>query len=719
MKRRQADTASKDAAWRASRPPIRTLSNALGFGSVVPERRDGDGAPGERVDPRLRLVALSFLMLFVELALIRWTGSNVLYLSYFSNFVLLGSFLGIGLGFLRARSRVHLFPLAPVLLALLVVFVRFFPVVIDRSGDLLVFFGSPDRTGLPVWVTLPVVFVGVAAVMAAIGEGVARTFARFPPLQAYRLDTLGSIGGIAVFSVLSFTGAPPVVWGAVAAGLMLLLLGRRARLVQVAGAVTIVVVLAVESLAAGASWSPYYKVTLRRTRDFVSISVNGVPHQIVTSVAWRRRHRPFYFLPYRHMTNDPPHRVLVVGAGSGGDVAVALAEGAGHVDAVEIDPRLAQLGKELNPDHPYQDPRVSLTVDDGRAFLERTDRRYDLILFGLPDSLTLVSGQSSIRLESYLFTEQAIASARDHLAPGGVFAMYNSYREQWLVGRLASTLDEAFGRKPCVDFPGGTNHFAVLTDSASPGALRCPPAIGLATAAGPATDDHPFVYLRHRTIPAFYLLAIALILLASALAVRGIGGRIGPMRRYVDLFFMGAAFLLLEAKSVVQFALLFGTTWVVNALVFAGVLVSVLVAIEVARRVRIRRPARLYVWLLAALGVAWAVSPEALLGLPLVPRFLVAVAVAFAPITIANLVFAERFRGVGSSTVAFGANLLGAMVGGVLEYLSLIVGYRSLLLLVAALYGLAFLTGRGHLTRSEDGPVRRPEVLAAGSGSRS
>jgi SAM-dependent methyltransferase len=698
---------------------MRTLGNALGLGGVVPERGEGDGAPRDWLDPRLRLVALSFLMLFVELALIRWTGSNILYLSYFSNFVLLGSFLGIGLGFLRARSRVHLFPLAPVLLALLVVFVRFSPVVIDRSGDLLVFFGSPQRTGLPIWLTLPIVFVGVAAVMAAIGEGVARTFARFPPLQAYRLDILGSIGGIVVFSLLSFTGAPPVVWGAVAAGLMLLLLGRRARLLQVAGAVTVVIVLAIESLAAGASWSPYYKVTVRRGTSFVTLSVNGVPHQIVASVAWRRDHRPFYFLPYRYMRSNPLRRVLVVGAGSGGDVAVALSEGARHVDAVEIDPRLAQLGKELNPDRPYQDPRVSLIVDDGRAFLERTSHRYDLILFGLPDSLTLVAGQSSIRLESYLFTAQAIRSARDHLVPGGAFAMYNSYREQWLVGRLARTLDEAFGRRPCVAFPERTTHFALLADAAQPGALRCAQAgdrVDLASAPAPATDDHPFVYLRHRTIPGFYLLAIALILLASALAVRGIGGPIGSMRRYVDLFFMGAAFLLLEAKSVVQFALLFGTTWVVNALVFAGVLVSVLVAIEVARRMRIRRPARLYGWLLAALVVAWVVSPEALLGLPLVPRFLAAVGVAFAPITIANLVFAERFRDVGSSTIAFGANLLGAMVGGVLEYLSLIVGYRSLLLLVAALYGLAFLTGRSHLAPTEGGGERRVEVLAARSG---
>src|SRR5438874_10792244 len=90
--------------------------------------------------PRLRLVALSFLLLFVELALIRWTGSNVLYLSYFSNFVLLGSFLGIGVGFLRAGSRRSLFPFAPVLLAALVAFVLAFPVAIDRSGSSLLYF---------------------------------------------------------------------------------------------------------------------------------------------------------------------------------------------------------------------------------------------------------------------------------------------------------------------------------------------------------------------------------------------------------------------------------------------------------------------------------------------------------------------------------------------------------------------------------------------------
>jgi hypothetical protein len=163
------------------------------------------------------------------------------------------------------------------------------------------------------------------------------------------------------------------------------------------------------------------------------------------------------------------------------------------------------------------------------------------------------------------------------------------------------------------------------------------------------------------------------------------------MFRYADLFFMGAAFLLLETKSVVQFALLFGTTWLVNSLVFVGVLLSVLLAIEVERRIRIARPGLLLGVLFLGLSVAWLIPTGSLLGLPIVPRLLAAIAISFFPIFVANLIFAERFRDTEDPTAAFGANLLGAMVGGTLEYLSLLTGFRALLFLVAALYGTAYL----------------------------
>jgi hypothetical protein len=227
--------------------------------------------------------------------------------------------------------------------------------------------------------------------------------------------------------------------------------------------------------------------------------------------------------------------------------------------------------------------------------------------------------------------------------------------------------------------------------------ISCSRAWTATTAPGPVDDDHPFVYLEHRTIPSLYLITIAAILLASLLMVRISAGSLRAMGTYADLFFMGAAFLLLETKNVVQFALLFGTTWFVNALVFFGILLSVYAAIEAARRVRVRNAALLYAALLAALVIAWAIPPHALLALGFLPRLAGAVSLAFAPIFLANLIFAERFRDVGSSTLAFGANLLGAMVGGILEYSSLVLGYRSLLIVIAVLYGLAFLLGQRHL----------------------
>ena len=663
------------------------------------------------MDKRVRLVLLSFLMLFTELALIRWTGSNVVYLSYFSNFVLLGSFLGIGVGFLRGQSRIDLFRFAPVAMALLLGFVIIFPVEIDRSGSDVIYFGTLTPSGLPAWLTLPAIFVAVAAVMAMIAEGVSRTFGTFAPLEAYRWDIVGSLLGIAAFSALSFLWAPPLAWGLVVSVLFLVLRQGGWLPLQLMGVLAIVFILGKEGMAPYYSWSPYYKVSTAPApgpRGTYEIAVNGIPHQSIQSVEQRRTSDPTYFVPYERGGANQPVDVLIIGAGNGSDVAIALSEGAGHVDAVEIDPRLAQLGAQLHPDKPYQDPRVSVTINDGRAFLESTNKRYDLILFALPDSLTLVQGPSSLRLESYLFTQEAMASARNHLKPGGVFAMYNYYRESWLIDRLGATLLTVYGHSPCEDSVGSIGHLAVLTVGLEPASVDCSGGtlVALSAAApAPVHDDYPFLYLKDHGIPLFYLFTVGLILLASTLITRVATGPFRRMASYLDLGFMGAAFLLLETKGVVQFALLFGTTWFVNALVFSGVLLSVLAAIEVTRRVRLPRPDVLYVGLIAMVLVSWLVPVDSLLGLPGVARFVAAVVLWFTPIFIANLVFAQRFRTVEASTIAFGANLLGAMVGGVLEYTSLITGYQALSVLVALLYSLAYLAGRKSLLPVRTGTV--------------
>ncbi|MGW3201822.1 spermine/spermidine synthase domain-containing protein [Streptomyces sp. NPDC001118] len=641
---------------------------------------------------RVRLVCLSFLMLFTELALIRWTAANNVHLAYVTNFVLLASFLGIGVGFLRAKSRHDLSVWAAPALATLVAFVLAYPVKLTQLFTLQ---GRNGEAPLPKWISLPVIFLLTVLVMAGIGEGVARTFARFRPLAAYRLDILGSIAGITVFSGIAFLDLPPVAWGLITAAGFAVLLGRRRWWQALATGVSLVLMvtlLAVESVVPNTYWSPYYKVTTTQPSPGVlKVWANNIPHQTAYSVT---SEHGFYFFPYRHVGPASLNNVLVVGAGTGNDVAVALSEGAKHVDAVEIDPVLQQLGAAHHPDRPYQNPRVSVHITDGRAYLQQTHQRYDLILFALPDSLTLLPGQSNLRLENYLLTEQSIREAKAHLRPTGTFAMYNYY-EPFLLDRFAGTLTAVYGHFPCAEITGalGGRNRAVLTSTIS-GPIPSCSTVWHGQASAPATDDHPFPYLPTNTIPPFYLWTLALILAASLFLVRAAGGALRRMTRYLDLMFMGGAFLLLETKNVVQFALLFGTTWFVNSLVFAGVLLSVAAAIETARRLRLRPTPALYGALMAALAVAWLVPADALLALSPVPRFLAAASIAFAPIFIANLVFAARFKSVQDSTSAFGANLLGAMIGGALEYTALITGYRALLIVTATLYGLAFLFGR-------------------------
>ena len=665
---------------------------------------------------RPRLVLASSLMLFVELALIRWTGSNVVHLSYFSNFVLLGSFLGIGLGFLRAE-RVRYRPFySPIALAALVLFVLAFPVTVDRGqDDTVIYFTSLTTTGPPTWLVLPIVFLAAAVVTAGPAELVGRCFTELPRLTAYRFDLIGSLIGISAFTGLSFLGAPPVWWGVIVAVAFAVLLvpapDRTAVLVAVVlvGVPSALVVAALwsESETPGARWSPYYKIQTG-FRDvngvpIVDIAANGVPHQQAIPAEARTAFEPQYGLPYERSRGVPTQgadlgNVLVIGAGSGTDVAIALRNGAQHVDAVEIDPGLLQIGREQHPDRPYDDPRVDLHVDDGRAFLSRTDAHYDLILFALPDSLTLVQGASSLRLESYLFTEEAFASAREHLAPGGVLSMYNYYREGWLIDRLALTAQTVFGHAPCVDVVGGELGQAVVTVGLTPVDQSCAAAWGgpSADTPAPATDQRPFLYLFGATIPALYLVTIGLILLVSVVAVAlvggagNIGGSYRRMRPYTDLFLLGAGFLLLQTKSIAGFALLFGTTWVVNAIVFAGVLLAVLAAVEVTRRFRTPPLPVMYGVVFAGLLLSWLVPEAWLLAMPVPLRAVTAVVLAFLPIFAANVVFAKRFTETADGTAAFGANLLGAMVGGCLEYLALLVGFPGLLIVAALLYAGAF-----------------------------
>ena len=293
-----------------------------------------------------QLVFASFVMLFAGLALIRWVTANNVYVTRATNFVLLASFLGLGIGFLNARSSRDYLRWTPVTLLGLVGFVLTFPVILQSlSGPhpLQRLHGAP---ALPQPVSLGVVFLLTVAVMAGFGQAVARIFVRFRPLTAYRLDIAGSIAGIVVFSVLAFLDLPPAVWGIIAAGGLVVLLLPGVRWWQMLAVAGVAALLIGESFVPHQQWSPYNKLSVQQTGGHTPalyVSANNIPYQAARSLAVMRVQKKFYFYPYQHIARADLANVLIIGAGTGNDAAVALAEGARHVDAVEIDPLLLDL----------------------------------------------------------------------------------------------------------------------------------------------------------------------------------------------------------------------------------------------------------------------------------------------------------------------------------------------------------------------------------------
>ena len=675
------------------------------------------------LSPAVRTFLASFLVLFLEIALIRWMPAYIRLLSYFSNFILLASFLGIGVGCLLAargsagtatRRGTRLFVFFPLLMAAVIAAVRFFrlEIAVPTSGS--IYFSS--GTAAPVVVVestmlLPVLFVIVAALFVTLAERMGREMAVLPPLRGYTVNIFGSLAGVVTFGLISWLELSPTVWFALGFATAVPLIvsaepGRSpARVPFVALNIALLAgsLVLVYSMARGALWSPYYKITVGHEGEDTVVEVNNIFHQSMAPVEHKEY---FYQWPYM-VFGDSFEDVLILGAGSGTDVAAALRHGAKHVDAVEIDPTIIRLGREHHPDRPYQDPRVTVINDDARHFLRTTNKRYDLVVFALIDSLTMQSSFSGVRLESYMFTEESFRAVRDRLKTDGVLVVYNYFRERWLVDRLANTAAVAFGVEPRVHVHEARAYLGVLMAGPRLATLKQDPivpdrvtAYGQSHAASPArihqrdatiepaSDDWPFLYMRNRHLPRHYGFALVLILIVSMAAVfAALRGQQGAWSW--NFFLLGAGFMLLETKSIIQFALLWGSTWVVASLAIAAVLTMALVANFIVSRVEMTRPWAVGTVLLALLALNYVI-PVGRIGFEnrIVESTFYAL-LMFSPIVCAGLLFGSAIKYSPSLPRDYGTNLLGAMVGGVGEYLSLLTGYSALLLLIALCYAAA------------------------------
>src|SRR4026207_2178954 len=162
-----------------------------------------------------RTFLASFLVLFLEIALIRWMPAYIRLLSYFSNFILLASFLGIGLGCLLAPARVGLFTWFPLLQAIVIASVNYFrlEVSVAASGSIYFTSGTASKVVLvESTMLLPLLFVVVAALFTTLAQRMGREMATLPPLRGYTINLLGSLAGVAAFAIISWLQLSPTWW---------------------------------------------------------------------------------------------------------------------------------------------------------------------------------------------------------------------------------------------------------------------------------------------------------------------------------------------------------------------------------------------------------------------------------------------------------------------------------------------------------------------------
>jgi hypothetical protein len=203
------------------------------------------------------------------------------------------------------------------------------------------------------------------------------------------------------------------------------------------------------------------------------------------------------------------------------------------------------------------------------------------------------------------------------------------------------------------------------------------------------TDDWPYLYLKQAGIPKLHLIVSVAILAAVLLAGRRALGVTGGSDSH--FFALGAAFLLLEVQTVSRAALLFGMTWIVNAIVISAVLVMILLSNLVAWRwPRIPQAAIVTGLALTVAGLAWVPLDwfNALTG---PTKLFAAGAFLTAPVFFAGLIFIRSFAACADKSRALGSNLIGALVGGLLESLSFVTGVRALVILVGLFYLIAIL----------------------------
>lgn len=705
------------------------------------------------------LLLISLLALFCELLVIRWLSTEIRVFAYFKNLPLMSAFLGLGLGFIWSNRKWSLYRWSGYgLMLLLGLLICAFKLGITyltfvNPADFMLFGlqgeAGSDLAGTVRSLAIMVsVFILSTSIFVGFGQKMGKLFEQLSPLRGYSVNVLGSLLGTLLFSLLCFLSLSPAYW-MVCAALLFFAVGLRAP----ASGLALVGVLYglwlgpyITHFTYGGEyvrteWSPYYRIDVARQTvpagefkgsplgyniyinydSFQSIvdctpkNLEKFPPQVAEAMLLE------VAVPFKAMSK-PGQEVLVLGSGSGSDVAAALRNGAGHVDAVEIDPVIARLGRELHPEKPYSSDKVDLYVTDARNFLKNCKKKYDIIVFAALDSHAAFSSLSSLRMDNYVFTQESLDQATRLLTDDGIISVSFVIPADWLWKRHARALAEATGTTPLGFREDAEQSWGLLlAGPGMPAMDNLPPVlaakhtkpVAIDETVNVATDDWPFLFLPRREVPGLYILPILAVLLISVIPVSMEFVSGGKDILNWQMFTLGAAFMLLEVRAMADLSLIYGSTWIVNSVIISGVMIVILIANWVASKIEQKHVYLMLAGVLLALLLTTFVSSASFSSMGPVAGGLVGTVLFLFPLVFASTVFALLFKATKSPSNALAFNLIGGLLGVCLEYLSMALGIRALGWIGIGLYAVVLLL---NLVRRPVRPATPGSTLAGASG---
>ena len=683
-------------------------------------------------DVYLKIILACALSLFLELAIIRIHSSFIHYFSFLKNISLISCFLGLGIGYSLRQHKVFslnwIFPLL-FLQIVMVYFLSDTPVstaLLNPISERLTM-GQDTAKNLIhlilIYAFTIFIFIFNALCFVPIGHLISRLMNNIENLKAYSFNLIGSLLGILGFVFFSFLNTPPIIWITVCFVLFFFIIKGNIKHYSISflSMLSIIFIFSLDIKNKNNTiYSPYQNITVDYYSTPLSPSViktSNTFYQAVLNLSESTKNMTdniivgnvmgeyvdiiheaeFYNLPYL-VSERKPNDVLIVGSGAGNDVAAANRFNIKNISAVEIDPVIANLGKKLHPEKPYNNKNVEIIIDDARSYINKTNKKYDVIVYGLLDSQMNLSSKGGIRLDSYVYTVEAFKETRSKLNKNG-FLIVSFFAQTDEIGfKIFKMLEKAFEKKPKVLKSSSNNRYVFLISNENrvfnfenveffkiSNEFNNNENYNVDL----STDDWPFLYMPKKVYPTSYMFIISVLIISSFIFLRKVTNMKSNDFSY-SCFFLGAGFMLVETKCITEFAKIFGTTWLVNAIVISAILIMAFIANLIIMK-RVKVPIYLnYLLLFLSIFIGYVTFSNMLVDIDnlLYPILLTL------PILFSGIAFSKEILKINSASQALSANILGAMFGGFLEYNSMYFGFGSLYVLAGFIYFLALLSSR-------------------------